>query len=95
MGDLTYTEPKKVLEYEWLLRNKPPHRLDYKLAAVAAIIKSRPELTQQDILEVLADEYNIRDMNQGAISRSIKKIYEMKKHVDVILQAQREGYVLL
>jgi hypothetical protein len=34
-------------------------------------------------------------MNQGAVSRSIKKIYEMKKHVDVILQAQREGYVLL
>ena len=95
MGELTYTEPKKVPEYEQLLRNKPPHKLDYKLAAVVAIIKNRPELTQQEILEVLGDEYNIRDMNQGAMSRSIKKIYEMKKHVDVILQAQREGYVLL
>jgi hypothetical protein len=34
-------------------------------------------------------------MNQASISRYIKKIYDMKRKVDVILKAEREGWVVL
>ena len=34
-------------------------------------------------------------MTQTSVSRYIKKIYEMKRHVDVIVQAQKNGFVVL
>jgi arginine repressor len=84
-----------LFEYQRLLRSKPPHRIDNKTIAIVDILKKRPNLMQKDIIKVLAEDYEITGVTQTSISRYIKRIYDMKKHVDVILQAQKEGFVVL
>lgn len=50
---------------------------------------------QKDIIKVLAEDYAITGITPTSISRYIKRIYDMKKYVDIILQAQKEGFIVL
>ena len=84
-----------MFEYQRLLRNKPPHRLDNKTIAIVDILKKRPNLMQKDIIKVLAEDYGITGITQTSISRYIKRIYDMKKYVDILLQAQKEGFIVI
>lgn len=52
-------------------------------------------MTQKDMIKVLEEEYGIKDMHQAAVSRGIKRIYDMQNKVGIILQAQRDGFVVL
>ena len=65
------------------------------MIALVEIQKNNPELTQKDILKKLQVEYGIKDLCQTSVCRYIKKIYDMKRKVDVILQAERDGLVVL
>jgi len=58
------------------------------------LIKKQPNLLQKDMIQVLADEYGIKGVTQTSISRYMKRIYEMKKHVEVLVQAQKDGFVV-
>ncbi len=40
---------------------------------------------QKDAVKILAEEYGIKSMTQTSISRYYKKIYEMRRHVGVLL----------
>ncbi len=39
------------------------------------ILNRHPNIMQKDIINILADEYNIKNMTQTSISRYYKKIY--------------------
>lgn len=44
---------------------------------------------QKEIIQILAKDYGITNMTQTSVSRYYKKIYEMRKHCGVLLEAKK------
>ena len=59
------------------------------LKAIVEILKKHPNIVQKEVVERLEREYGVKSITQTSVSRYIRKIYAMKKHVDVLLQAKR------
>jgi arginine repressor len=64
------------------------------MIAIVDVLKKRPNLLQKEIIDVVLNEYGVKGLNQTSISRYLKRIYDMKQHVNTLIQAQKEGHIL-